>query len=73
VVDLRETTFLDLCALRVLLEADGALRAVGGRVVLCWRAGSNVARLLDLTGLGRRFERAGDRDGAVARARATRR
>ena len=55
-LDLREVTFIDSTGLRLLLELD-ALALAGGRA-LTLLPGVTVERLLLLTGLDRRFQRA---------------
>lgn len=55
-LDLREVTFIDSTGLRLLLELDD-LAMAGGRA-LTLLPGATVTRLLELTGLDRRFQRA---------------
>lgn len=55
-LDLRAVTFIDSTGLRLLLELDD-LALAGGRA-LTLLPGATVTRLLELTGLERRFQRA---------------
>ncbi|MFF8772489.1 STAS domain-containing protein [Kitasatospora sp. NPDC015120] len=54
VLDLSEVTFMDCSGLRVLVQARNRADRYGGRLVLRGARGP-VARLLRLTGLGRRL------------------
>lgn len=54
-LDLSDLTFIDSAGLRVLIDADRALRENGGRLVL--RAPSRpVLRILDIAGLREQFQ-----------------
>jgi len=55
-LDLREVTFIDSTGLRLLVELDDLALAGGRSFTLL--PGAAVARLLELTGLERRFQRA---------------
>jgi anti-anti-sigma factor len=55
-LDLRDVTFIDSTGLQALVRLDDLARA--GRRALAIVEGPAVRRLLELTGLGRRFETA---------------
>jgi len=57
VLDLRDVAFIDSTGLRLLIRLDGRARG-GGRGFAIVEGDGSVRRLLALTGLGARFERA---------------
>jgi anti-sigma B factor antagonist len=59
VLDLRQLTFMDSTGLRLLLQLDAESRSDGFRFELVDGEGP-VRRLLELTGIGGRFEYAAD-------------
>jgi anti-anti-sigma factor len=65
VVDLRELRFIDSAGIHALVKAWELVREGGrpGRVVIA--RGSNLERVLDLTGLLDRLDRTPDHDSAV--------
>lgn len=67
VIDMRPLSYVDSAGLRVLFALDERLRRRGQRLALVLGAGTNVERVLELTGLAGAVAVERDVEAAVAR------